>query len=112
MQRRNGRRRSRRPNASGTRRAATTATSAATPEAASRRATTSGAPCCRIAAGRRRRKLRLGRVTARLRKRGHGKRRVPSDNPTLDLFEEDLFPEGMKYQASFLSPEEEQALLR
>jgi len=37
---------------------------------------------------------------------------VTAANSTRDLFGDDLFPEGMKYQGAFLSPEEEQALLR
>jgi len=37
---------------------------------------------------------------------------VPAGNATLDLFGQDHLPEGMKYQADFLSAEEEKALLR
>jgi len=37
---------------------------------------------------------------------------VPAGNATLDLFGETTLPEGMKYQANFLSAEEEPALLR
>jgi hypothetical protein len=36
---------------------------------------------------------------------------VPAGNETFDLFGEDLLPEGMKYQAEFLSREEEGILL-
>jgi alkylated DNA repair dioxygenase AlkB len=36
---------------------------------------------------------------------------VPAGSTTLDLFGDDLLPEGMKYQADFLSTEEERALL-
>ena len=37
---------------------------------------------------------------------------MPAGNATLDLFGETTLPKGMKYQANFLSAEEEPALLR
>ena len=76
---------------------------------------TSDAPCRRTAAGRQKRKLpqvRVTAATANWQKPGYGKSRVPAGSATLDLFGEDLLPEGMKYQADFLSAGEEQTLLR
>jgi hypothetical protein len=37
---------------------------------------------------------------------------VPVGNATLDLFGQNLLPEGMKYQADFLTSEEERVLLQ
>jgi hypothetical protein len=37
---------------------------------------------------------------------------VPSARRTLDLFGDDALPEGFRYQADFLSEDEEQSLLR
>src|SRR5215211_3328466 len=40
-----------------------------------------------------------------------GRKRMPSDRRTLDLFEDDALPHGFKYQSDFLSREEEHSLL-
>ena len=59
--------------------------------------------------------LRLGKATATIvspRKPAPGKRQVSAGNPTLDLFGDAHLPEGMRYQANFLTVEEEQSLLR
>ena len=37
---------------------------------------------------------------------------MPGADPTQDLFAEDLFPQGLKYQAGYVGPEEEEFLLR
>ena len=34
---------------------------------------------------------------------------MPGADPTQDLFAEDLFPQGLKYQAGFVGPEEEES---
>jgi alkylated DNA repair dioxygenase AlkB len=73
------------------------------------------APSRRIVAGRQRLRLRPDRatgVTANPRRQGYGKERVRGADSTQDLFAEDVFPQGLKYQAEFVSPEEEQSLLR
>jgi alkylated DNA repair dioxygenase AlkB len=41
-----------------------------------------------------------------------GRKRVPSDRRTLDLFEDHSLPQGFKYQSDFLSREEEHSLLQ
>jgi alkylated DNA repair dioxygenase AlkB len=63
----------------------------------------------RIAAGKRIPRPHRDRATAETAT--HGKRCVPNANPLLDLFGEETFPQGLKYRADFLGPEEEQDLL-